>query len=96
LKGTAWAEAQVDSIRLKLLKIGAIVRLSVRRVLLQLRSGYPWKDLYTHAFVNSFDNLVKLERHARELTACPTEWMPWNYRQTLERNASLPDSAKLG
>ena len=50
LKGTAWAEAQVDTIRLKLLKIGAIVRVSVRRVLLQLSSAYPWKDLYTHAF----------------------------------------------
>jgi len=50
LKGTAWAEAQVDTIRLKLLKIGAIVRLSVRRVLLQLNSAYPWKDLYIHAF----------------------------------------------
>ena len=24
--------------------------LSVRRVLLQLSSAYPWKDLYTHAF----------------------------------------------
>ena len=44
LKGTAWAEAQVDTIRLKLLKIGAIVHLSVRRVLLQLSSAYPWKD----------------------------------------------------
>ncbi|MFZ0744180.1 MAG: IS1380 family transposase [Terracidiphilus sp.] len=50
LKGTAWAEAQVDTIRLKLLKIGAIVRLSVRRVLLQLSSAYPWKDIYAHAF----------------------------------------------
>jgi hypothetical protein len=50
LKGTPWAEAQVDTIRLKLLKIGAILRLSVRRVLLQLSSAYPWKDLYTHAF----------------------------------------------
>ena len=50
LKGTAWAEAQVDTIRLKLLKIGAIVRVSVRRVLLQLSSAYPWKDLYAHAF----------------------------------------------
>ena len=47
LKGTVWAEAQVDTIRLKLLKIGAIVRVSVRRVLLQLSSAYPWKDLYT-------------------------------------------------
>ena len=50
LKGTAWAEAQVDTIRLKLLKIGAIVRISVRRVLLQLSSAYPWKDIYAHAF----------------------------------------------
>ncbi len=32
LKGTAWAQAQVDTIRLKLFKIGAIVRISVRRV----------------------------------------------------------------
>jgi hypothetical protein len=43
LKGTAWAEAQVDTIRLKLLKIGAIVRLSARRVLLQLSSATPGK-----------------------------------------------------
>jgi hypothetical protein len=50
LNGTPWAEAQVDTIRLKLLKIGAIVRVSVRRVLLQLSSAYPWKNLYTHAF----------------------------------------------
>src|SRR5579864_4051973 len=33
LKGTEWAEARVDTIRLKLFKIGAIVRVSVRRVL---------------------------------------------------------------
>src|SRR5579863_6343405 len=50
LKGTAWAQAQVDTIRLKLFKIGAIIRISVRRIMLQLNSAYPWKDLYTHAF----------------------------------------------
>jgi hypothetical protein len=50
LKGTAWAQAQVDTIRLKLLKIGAIVRISVRRILLQLSSAYPWKDIYAAAF----------------------------------------------
>jgi hypothetical protein len=50
LKGTAWAEAQVDTVRLKLLKIGAIVRISVRRVLLQLSSAYPWKDIFAAAF----------------------------------------------
>ncbi len=49
LKGTAWAQAQVDTIRLKLLKIGAVVRISVRRVLLQLSSAYPWKDIFAQA-----------------------------------------------
>jgi hypothetical protein len=35
--------------------------------------------------VNSFDYLVELQRHARELAARPAEWMPWNYRGTLAR-----------
>ena len=34
---------------------------------------------------NSFDYLTELQRHARELAANPAEWMPWNYRQTLDR-----------
>jgi hypothetical protein len=50
LKGTEWAQAQVDTIRLKLLKIGAVVRISVRRILLQMSSAYPWKDSYARAF----------------------------------------------
>lgn len=50
LKGTEWAQAQVDTIRRKLLKIGAIVRVSVRRVRLQLSSAYPWKDIFARAF----------------------------------------------
>ncbi len=36
---------------------------------------------------NSFDYLTELQRHAQELTANPTEWMPWNYRETLARIA---------
>jgi hypothetical protein len=50
LKGTEWAQAQVDTIRLKLFKIGAVVRISARRVLLQLSSTYPWKEIFAHAF----------------------------------------------
>ena len=50
LKSTEWAEAQVDTIRRKLFKIGAVVRISVRRIVLQLSSAYPWKDLYAAAF----------------------------------------------
>jgi len=40
---------------------------------------------------NSFDYLIELQRHAQELAACPAEWMPWNYRETLTR--VLPDPA---
>ena len=36
---------------------------------------------------NSFDYLVELQRHARELAASPAEWMPWNYRETLAQLA---------
>ncbi len=49
LKGTEWAEAQVDTIRLKLFKIGALVRISARRVLLEMNSFYPWKHIYARA-----------------------------------------------
>jgi hypothetical protein len=50
LMGTEWAHAQVDTIRLKLFKIGAIVKISVRRIVLQLSSTYPWKDTFAQAF----------------------------------------------
>jgi hypothetical protein len=50
LKGTEWAQAQVDTIRLKLLKIGTIVRVSVRRVVLQFSSAYPWQGIFAQAF----------------------------------------------
>lgn len=50
LAGTEWAEAQVDTIRLKLLKIGAKIKLSVRRIVLELSSAYPWKHLYVLAY----------------------------------------------
>jgi transposase len=31
--------------------------------------------------VNPFDYLTALLRHLAELSVCPTEWMPWNYRR---------------
>lgn len=46
LKGTELAAAQVSTIRLKLLKIGARVRHSVRRIVLHLASGYPLQNLF--------------------------------------------------
>jgi hypothetical protein len=34
---------------------------------------------------NSFDYMIECQRHARELSEHPSEWMPWNYRDTLQR-----------
>lgn len=45
LRGTELARAQVSTIRLKLFKIAARVRTSVRRVVLHLSSSYPYQQL---------------------------------------------------
>ncbi len=50
LAGTEWAQAQVDTIRLRLLKIGTVVRVSVRRVLLQFSSAYPWQAIFAQVY----------------------------------------------
>jgi transposase len=34
---------------------------------------------------NAFDYLTELDRHAKALKLAPQNWMPWNYRQTLNR-----------
>ena len=43
LPATRLAQATAGTIRLKLLKIGALVRLSVRRVTIKMASGHPWQ-----------------------------------------------------
>ncbi len=37
--------------------------------------------------VNSFDYLTELQRHAKQLATNPSQWMPWNYADTLARAA---------
>ena len=46
LKGTALARAQVGAIRLKLLKIGAVVLRNTRRVRFLLSSAHPYQRLF--------------------------------------------------
>jgi hypothetical protein len=46
LKGTDLAHAQCQTIRLKLLKIGAQVRITVRNVWISLAGGYPYADTF--------------------------------------------------
>jgi hypothetical protein len=53
LKETPLAQARCDTIRLKLLKIGAVVRVTVRRVWFSLAESCP----YQTAFTKVFDNL---------------------------------------
>ena len=45
LQGTELATAQVNTLRLKLLKIGARIRETSRRIWVHLASGYPYRDL---------------------------------------------------
>jgi len=42
--GTAWARAQVATLRLQLLKIGVQVLASVRRLVLRLPAAFPYRD----------------------------------------------------
>ena len=46
LEGTSMAKAQCDTIRLKLFKIGAQIRISVRRVWIAFSDSYPHADLF--------------------------------------------------
>ena len=46
LVGTEFAKAQAQTIRLKLLKIGAQVRVSVRKVWISMASSYPYQALF--------------------------------------------------
>ena len=43
LKATELATAQAATIRLRLLKIGALVRVTVRRICISLPRSYPWR-----------------------------------------------------
>ena len=46
LKETELAQAQVTTIRLKVLKIGALIRVTVRKVWIALAGGYPYAELW--------------------------------------------------
>ncbi len=52
LKGTEMETAQAATIRTRLLKIGAQVRVSVRRVYLAMAASYPWASLFAQVHAN--------------------------------------------
>ena len=54
MQGTELAKAQCTTLRLKLLKIGALmritVRITVRKVWVSLASGYPYQELFRQVY----------------------------------------------
>ena len=46
---TQFAEATCGTIRLRLLKLGALVRVSVRRIKIAMASACPWQDEFALA-----------------------------------------------
>ena len=50
LAGTELAKAQCATIRLRLLKIGALIRITVRKVWVSLAGGYPYVTLFRRVY----------------------------------------------
>jgi hypothetical protein len=50
LKGTELAKAQCGTIRLKLLKIGAQIRVTVRKVWVSLAESYPYREVFHQVY----------------------------------------------
>ena len=52
LRGTSLATAQVSTIRVRLLKLSGLVRISVRRIRVALSSAFPLQDVFAQALRN--------------------------------------------
>lgn len=50
LRGTEWARAQATTIRLRLLKIAARIRITTRKVWISLASSFPLQRIFAHAW----------------------------------------------
>jgi hypothetical protein len=50
LSGTEWARAQCETIRSHLLRIGAQIRITVRKIWISFASGYPHHRIFAHAY----------------------------------------------
>jgi len=50
LQGTEWAKAQCTTLRLKLLKIGALIRITVRKVWVSMAGGYPYAERFRQVY----------------------------------------------
>lgn len=69
LKETSMAQAQCDTIRVKLFKIGAVVKTSVRRVALAMSEAYAYPEMFARVWqaVRALPSYLH-----RVLSPCPT------------------------
>jgi hypothetical protein len=52
LPGTEMAQSRCDTIRLKLLKLGALVRITVRRVWISFSESCPYQRVFAQVYEN--------------------------------------------
>jgi transposase len=72
----------------------------LKKVILSRKNSYFYKtargahvgDIYMSlihtaelAKENPFDYLTELQKHSKEVKSNPSQWMPWNYRETINR-----------
>ena len=50
LHGTELAHAQVETIRLKLFKIGTVILRNTRRIQILMSSAFPYQGIFSHLF----------------------------------------------
>ena len=50
LQGTEWARAQCTTLRLKLLKIGTLMGVTVRKVCVSMAGGYPYAEGFRQVY----------------------------------------------
>jgi hypothetical protein len=74
LKDTEMAHAQCDTIRVKLLKLGATIQVSVRRVVLALSEAFPFQAIFARAW----ENLRNLGGSMPSSTSAPERPPPQN------------------
>jgi len=76
---------------------------ALKKVILHRKNAYFYKtlngarvgDLFMSLIhtcelnkVNPFDYLTQLQKHIKTAASTPADWMPWNYRQTLQGTAA--------
>ena len=75
LAGSPFANATCGTIRLKLLKIAALVRLSVRRLKVAMASVFPYQEEYRSAYARCSRPLTKQTAHSHHQPS-PTPPIP--------------------